>query len=74
MGLDPRSPGSHPRLQAALNCCAPGAARVWIFKTFLKDLFIQETSTSGVVEGEEEADSPLSREPDTGLDPRTLRP
>ena len=26
MGLDPLSPGSHPRLQAALNCCATGAA------------------------------------------------
>ena len=27
-GLDPRSPGSHPGLQAALNCCATGAAHV----------------------------------------------
>ena len=26
MGLYPRSPGSHPRLQAALNRCATGAA------------------------------------------------
>ena len=26
VGLDPGSPGSHPRLQAALNCCATGAA------------------------------------------------
>ena len=25
-GLDPRSPGSHPGLQAALNHCATGAA------------------------------------------------
>ena len=30
MGLDPRSPGSHPRLQAALNHCATGAALVHI--------------------------------------------
>ena len=28
MGLDPRSPGSHPGLQAALNLCATGAAPV----------------------------------------------
>ena len=27
MGLDPRSPGSRPGLQAALNCCATGAAQ-----------------------------------------------
>ena len=26
MGLDPGSPGSHPRLQVVLNCCATGAA------------------------------------------------
>jgi len=30
-------------------------------------------SSGGEAEGEGEADSPLSREPDTGLDPRTLR-
>ena len=29
VGLDPRSPGSHPRLQAAPNRCATGAA--WYF-------------------------------------------
>ena len=28
----------------------------------------------GGAEGEREADSPLSREPDAGLHPRTLRP
>ena len=27
MGLDPGSPGSHLRMQAALNRCATGAAR-----------------------------------------------
>lgn len=26
VGLDPGSPGSHPGLQAALNCCATGVA------------------------------------------------
>ena len=26
VGLDPRSPGSHPEMQAALNCCTTGAA------------------------------------------------
>jgi len=29
-------------------------------------------SSGGEAEGEGEADSPLSREPDMGLDPRTL--
>ena len=30
MGLDPWSPGSHPRLQVALNRCATGAApKAW---------------------------------------------
>ena len=28
VGLDPGSPGSHPRLQVVLNRCATGAARV----------------------------------------------
>ena len=28
VGLDPRSPGSHPGLQAALNRCATGAAQL----------------------------------------------
>ena len=27
VGLDPGSPGSHPRLQVALNCCATWAAQ-----------------------------------------------
>ena len=41
---------------------------------FLKILFIYLTERESTVgrraEGEGEADSPLSREPDTGLDPR----
>ena len=32
MGLDPRSPGSHPRLQAALNHCTAGAPNKLDFK------------------------------------------
>ena len=35
VGLNPRSPGSRPGLQAALNCCATGAApesRFFFFK------------------------------------------
>ena len=32
VGLDPRSPGSHPGLQAALNRCATGATRELAFK------------------------------------------
>ena len=31
VGLDPRTPGSHPGLQAALNHCATGAALVFQF-------------------------------------------
>ena len=31
VGLDPRSPGSHPRLKAALNCWATGAAQSFWF-------------------------------------------
>ena len=33
VGLDPRSPGSHPRLQAVPNCCATGAAHLFTFLT-----------------------------------------
>ena len=32
VGLDPGSPGSQPRLQAAPNCCATGAALCSILK------------------------------------------
>ena len=33
MGLDPRAPGSHPKLQEALNHCATGAALItWFLK------------------------------------------
>ena len=32
VGLDPGSPGSHPRLQAALNCCTTGAALNYCLK------------------------------------------
>ena len=31
VGLDPGSPGSHPRLQAALNRCATRAAQYYYF-------------------------------------------
>ena len=46
VGLDPRSPGSHPGLQAAPNCCATGAAAntyfeagevLWSNKVFSKE-------------------------------------
>ena len=36
MGLDPRSPGSHPGLKATPSCCATGAA---LETDFLKLLF-----------------------------------
>ena len=31
VGLDSRSPGSHPGLQAVLNHCATRAAQCWIY-------------------------------------------
>ena len=39
MGLDPGSPGSHLKLQAALNHCATGAAPVFRFKP---DMWIEK--------------------------------
>jgi len=39
---------------------------------FLNVLFIHESQREAAAEGEGEAGSPLSREPDAGLDPRTL--
>ena len=42
--------------------------------TYLRDREHEQAGGGGGgcgVEGKEEADSPLSREPDTGLDPRT---
>ena len=35
VGLNPGSPGSRPGLQAALNCCATGAAQIQcVFNTY----------------------------------------
>ena len=54
MGLDPGSPGSYLRLQAALNRCATGAAPISIF---LKILFESEQEKErGDEEGEGEAE------------------
>ena len=36
MGLDPGSPGSHPRLKVVLNPCATGAALISFLNTFFK--------------------------------------
>ena len=51
----------------------------FLFFIFVKTLFIwqreretEDTQTGGAAEGEREAASPLSREPDVGLDPRVL--
>ena len=43
--------------------------------SFFKDLFLfeKENEQWGGAEGERETDSPPSRKPDAGLDPRTLR-
>ena len=36
VGLDPGSPGSHPRLKVVLNPCATGAALISFLNTFFK--------------------------------------
>ena len=47
---------------------------IFIFFKDLTYLFMREKAQAGgEAEGEEEADSPLSGEPDVGLDPRTQR-
>ena len=38
VGLDPRSPGSRPGLQAALNRCATGAALFYSFDTIVNEI------------------------------------
>ena len=43
---------------------------IYLFNTDRKG---ERTQVGGAAEGEGEADSPLSKEPDVGLDPRTLR-
>ena len=50
-----------------------GSISIFILFYFLKDfLYLRERAGKGRgVEGEGEADSLLSREPDAGLDPRT---
>ena len=55
MGLDTRSPGSHPGLKVALNHWATGAALIFYF--FER----KRAQVRGEAEGEREADSPLSR-------------
>ena len=54
VGLDPRSPGSHPGLQAAPNRCATGAA---LFYLFLKDLiYLTHTEREREREAETQAE------------------
>ena len=48
MGLNTRSPGSHPRLQVAPNCCTTGAAPSALFKRMGKT----EEEGPGKKEGE----------------------
>ena len=51
--------------------CCWGFVVVVVFKDFIY-LFVRgRIQAGGLTEGEREAGSPLSREPDTGLDPRT---
>ena len=60
VGLNPRSPGSHPGLKAVLNRWATGAAHLFFFKDFL---FIEMQRHR-----QREKQAPC-REPDVGLDP-----
>ena len=56
MGLDPGSPGSRPRHQAALNRCATGAAlSIFFFLRFY--LFIHEKHRDREREREREAET-----------------
>ena len=51
VGLDPWSPASSPGLQAALNCCATGAAQDFIY------LFMREREREAETQAEGEAGS-----------------
>lgn len=46
---------------------------IYIFLIFERERACVRAQAGVGTEGEGEADSPLSREPDTGLDPGTLR-
>ena len=50
----------------------PGSPMIFFFKDFIY-LRAREQGEREHELGEGQADSPLSREPNTGLDPRTLR-
>ena len=43
VGLDPGSPGSRPGLQAALNRCTTGAARLQTLKQFLRCAWLAQS-------------------------------
>ena len=77
MGLDPRTPGSHPELKAdAQPLSHPDIPLLLFFKIFYLFIYLREREIKQEwegAEGEGEADSPLSSEPDAGLDIRTLR-
>ena len=47
VGLDPGSPGSHPRLQAALNRCTTGAAQHFSFTK--RDIITHQQLMGGYV-------------------------
>ena len=49
VGLNPRTPGSHPGLNAALNCWATGAAHTIILKRRIPRKELQIPSGSSVM-------------------------
>ena len=69
-GLDFRTLGSHPELKADAHPLSHlGVPGFYVFIERDSD----RAQAGGAAEAKGEADSSLSREPDVGLDPRTLR-
>ena len=67
VGLDPRTSGSRPERKAdAQRLSHPGAPILRFY------LFVRESKHKQGGVGEEEGGSQRSREPNAGLDPRTL--
>ena len=68
-------PLNHPGVPAAhfLRLQVPNCWFYLFFKRFYLFIYLRESTGEHEQGGEGEAGSPLSKEPDTGLDSRTLR-